>query len=200
MDGPRWNFLLSAFETPQSQDSAHFADLMVRVGLNQDRAAFAALFSHYGPRVKGYLIRLGLGLSQAEDLAQEVMVTVWRKAALFDRRQASVATWIFRIARNRRIDLFRQDQRMVLDSEDPALMPQAEVAPDAHLDAAEQEGRIRLAMTDLPAEQMDLVRKAFYEGLTHRQIAETTGIPLGTVKSRLRLAFNRLRAGLEGET
>ena len=171
---------------------------MDRVGAQQDRAAFAALFSHYGPRVKGYLIRLGLGQAQAEDLAQEVMVTVWRKAALFDRRQASVATWIFRIARNRRVDLFRQDQRAVLDAYDPALLPSAEPAPDAHLDAVEQEDRMRLAMADLPAEQMDLIRKAFYEGLTHRQIADVTGIPLGTVKSRLRLAFNRLRSRLEG--
>ena len=187
-----------ANETPPSEDRAHFSDLMDRVGAQQDRAAFAALFSHYGPRVKGYLIRLGLGQAQAEDLAQEVMVTVWRKAALFDRRQASVATWIFRIARNRRVDLFRQDQRAVLDAYDPALLPSAEPAPDAHLDAVEQEDRMRLAMADLPAEQMDLIRKAFYEGLTHRQIADVTGIPLGTVKSRLRLAFNRLRSRLEG--
>jgi RNA polymerase sigma-70 factor (ECF subfamily) len=190
---------LPANETPLSEDRTHFADLMDRVGAEQDRAAFAALFSHYGPRVKGYLIRLGLGQAQAEDLAQEVMVTVWRKAALFDRRQASVATWIFRIARNRRIDLFRQDQRAVLDADDPAHLPSAEAAPDAHLDAVEQENQMRLAMADLPAEQMDLIRKAFYEGLTHRQIADATGIPLGTVKSRLRLAFNRLRSRLEGE-
>ncbi len=197
LDGPEWICPLSANETHPSEDRTHFADLMDRVGTQQDRAAFAALYSHYGPRVKGYLIRLGLGQAQAEDLAQEVMVTVWRKAALFDRRQASVATWIFRIARNRRIDLFRQDQRAVLDADDPALLPSAEAAPDAHLDTVEQEHQMRLAMADLPPEQMDLIRKAFYEGLTHRQIADVTGIALGTVKSRLRLAFNRLRSRLE---
>ena len=199
VEGLRWICSLPTNEMLLSEDRAHFSDLMDRVGAQQDRAAFAELFSHYGPRVKGYLIRLGLGQAQAEDLAQEVMVTVWRKAALFDRRQASVATWIFRIARNRRIDLFRQDQRAVLDADDPALLPSAEAAPDAHLDAVEQEHRMRLAMADLPAEQMDLIRKAFYEGLTHRQIADVTGIPLGTVKSRLRLAFNRLRSRLEGD-
>lgn len=182
-----------------AEDRNHFASLMERIAAHQDRSAFAALFSHYGPRVKGYLIRLGLGQSQAEDLAQEVMVTVWRKAGLFDRRQASVATWIFRIARNRRIDLFRQDQRAVLDADDPGLQPQAEVAPDAGLDALEREDRVRLAMADLPSEQADLIRKAFYEGLSHRQIADTTGVPLGTVKSRLRLAFNRLRLTLEAD-
>lgn len=198
LDGPEWICPLSANETPLSEDRTHFADLMDRVGAQQDRAAFAELFSHYGPRVKGYLIRLGLGQAQAEDLAQEVMVTVWRKAGLFDRRQASVATWIFRIARNRRIDLFRQDQRATLDADDPGLLPQAEIAPDAGLDAAEREDQVRLAMAELPAEQMDLIRKAFYEGLTHRQIADATAIPLGTVKSRLRLAFNRLRSRLEG--
>jgi RNA polymerase sigma-70 factor (ECF subfamily) len=183
--------------SPQIEERNRFAGLVEQVAASQDRSAFAALFAHYGPRVKGYLVRLGLAQAQAEDVAQEVMVTVWRKAGLFDRRQASVSTWIFRIARNRRIDAFRRDQRAVLDADDPSLQPQAEAAPDAGLDVLEREDQIRLALADLPAEQRDLIRRAFYEGLSHREIAEVTGVPLGTVKSRLRLAFNKLRLSLD---
>jgi RNA polymerase sigma-70 factor (ECF subfamily) len=183
----------------EAEQRGRLADLVEAIAARQDRAAFAALFAHYAPRLKGYLLRLGLGPAQAEDLAQEVMVTVWRKAGQFDRAQASVATWIYRIARNRRIDAFRREQRAVLDVDDPGLQPSAEIAPDAGLDAAEREAQVRTALAELPPEQVDLVRRAFYEGLSHRQIADVTGLALGTVKSRLRLAFQKLRIRLEGE-
>lgn len=183
----------------QTEQRARFAGLVAAIATRQDRAAFADLFAFYAPRLKAYLIRLGLGPSQAEDTAQEVMVTVWRKADQFDPAQASVATWIYRIARNRRIDAFRREQRQVLDADDPSLQPEAEPAPDAGLDAAEREDQVRIALAELPAEQVDLVRRAFYEGLSHRQIADVTGLALGTVKSRLRLAFQKLRLRLEGE-
>jgi RNA polymerase sigma-70 factor (ECF subfamily) len=183
----------------QTEQRARFAGLVAAIATRQDRAAFADLFAFYAPRLKAYLIRLGLGPSQAEDTAQEVMVTVWRKAGQFDPAQASVATWIYRIARNRRIDAFRREQRQVLDADDPALQPEAEPAPDSGLDAAEREDQVRMALAELPAEQVDLIRRAFYEGLSHRQIADVTGLALGTVKSRLRLAFQKLRLRLEGE-
>lgn len=183
----------------EAEQRGRLADLVEAIAAHQDRAAFAALFAHYAPRLKGYLLRLGLGPAQAEDLAQEVMVTVWRKAGQFDRAQASVATWIYRIARNRRIDAFRREQRAVLDADDPGLQPSAEPAPDAGLDATEREEQVRAALAELPSEQVDLVRRAFYEGLSHRQIADVTGLALGTVKSRLRLAFQKLRIRLEGE-
>jgi RNA polymerase sigma factor (sigma-70 family) len=182
-----------------AEQRRRFADQLEAIAATQDRPAFAELFAHYAPRVKGYLIRLGLGQAQAEDLAQDVMVTVWRKAALFDRRQASVATWIYRIARNRHIDVFRKDQRAILDPGDPGLQPEPEIAPDAKMDAVQREEQVRLALAQLPAEQNDLVRRAFYEGLSHRQIADATGLALGTVKSRLRLAFHKLKAALEGD-
>lgn len=185
--------------TGQAEQRARLAGLVMAIATRQDRAAFADLFAFYAPRLKAYLIRLGLGPSQAEDTAQEVMVTVWRKADQFDPAQASVATWIYRIARNRRIDAFRREQRQVLDADEPSLQPEAEPAPDAGLDAAEREDQVRIALAELPAEQVDLVRRAFYEGLSHRQIADVTGLALGTVKSRLRLAFQKLRLRLEGE-
>src|SRR6201999_4436565 len=103
-------------------------------------------FSYYAPRVKSYLMRLGADPAQAEEIAQDVMVTVWRKANLFDRRQASVSTWIFRVARNRRIDVFRRSKKPALDPEEPLILPQGVEAPDARVDALQAEARVREAM------------------------------------------------------
>jgi RNA polymerase sigma-70 factor (ECF subfamily) len=175
------------------------ADLMEAIARRRDRAAFVELFTWYGPRVKGYLLRIGADAALAEELAQDVMVTVWRKAELFDRRQASVSTWVFRIARNRRIDALRRTKRPELDPHDPLLAPTPPEAADDLLSASEREHLVRAALAELPEEQRKLLRQAFYEGLTHREIADVTGTPLGTVKSRLRLAFAKLRARLEGE-
>jgi RNA polymerase sigma-70 factor (ECF subfamily) len=124
---------------------------------------------------------------------------VWRKAHLFDRTQASVSTWIFRIARNRRIDAARRLNRPELDPDEPGLAPEPEIAPDEALSASEREERVRQVLSELPDEQLSLLQQAFYEGLSHRDIAERTGLPLGTVKSRIRLAFTKLRTRLAGE-
>lgn len=174
-------------------DRERFADLMAAIAAAQDREAFAELFAFYAPRVKAYMLRLGAGTALAEELTQEVMLTVWRKAGLFDRSQASVSTWIFRIARNRRIDAARRAKSADIDSDDPTLLPEAPVAPDDAASSAETEVRVREALTTLPDEQLDLLKQAFYDGLSHREIAERTGLPLGTVKSRIRLAFGKLR-------
>jgi RNA polymerase sigma-70 factor (ECF subfamily) len=190
---------LTQTATHSADDAAVFADLVERVAAHADRAAFTQLFSYYGPRVKGYLLRLGLDAAQSEELTQDVMVAVWRKAASFDRKQASVATWIFRIARNRRIDVFRQERRANLDAHDPAFQPAPEAAPDEAAQASEQEVRVRQAMEQLPPEQRELIREAFYEDRSHREIAERTGMPLGTVKSRLRLAMAKLKLQLDDD-
>ncbi|MFZ5668196.1 MAG: sigma-70 family RNA polymerase sigma factor [Pseudomonadota bacterium] len=174
-----------------------FAGLVERIAAHGDRAAFAVLFAHYAPRVKGYLSRLGLEPARAEELTQDVMVAVWRKAAGFDRRKASVSTWIFRIARNRRIDLFRRDRAGAIDPADPQLSPEPQPAPDAGVQDAEREAQVAEALAGLPPEQRDMVRAAFYEDLSHSEIAERFGLALGTVKSRLRLAFDKLRPRLE---
>jgi RNA polymerase sigma-70 factor (ECF subfamily) len=178
----------------------HFSDLMERVGLYRDKAAYRALFDYYGPRVKAYLFRLGADDALAEELAQDVMVIVWRKAELFDRSQASVSTWLFRIARNKRIDAIRRTRKPELDPNDPLLLPSAPVAADNLMSGAQRDQLVRDAMVDLPEEQKTLLRQAFYDGLSHREIAEQSGTPLGTVKSRLRLAFLKLRAKLEPDS
>lgn len=176
-------------------EAARFAGLMAATATG-DRAAFGQLFGFYAPRVKSYLLRLGLDPALAEETAQEVMVAVWRKASSFDAAQASVSTWIFRIARNRRIDLYRRDQRAALDAEDPMLAPVGDAAPDAALEGGQRDAAVRAALDALPEDQRALVREAFYEELSHSEIAEKTGVPLGTVKSRLRLAFAKLRLRL----
>lgn len=182
-----------------SGQSEEFAELVDRVARLRDREAFIRLYDHYAPRLNAYLLRLGTQNGVAEEIAQEVMVTLWRKADLFDARKSSVGTWLFRIARNRRIDALRRDRLGDLDPNDPAFMPAEFDHADEGLDAQQREERIRIALAGLPEEQRVLVEMAFYRNLSHSQIAEGTGLPLGTVKSRIRLAFTRLRRVLEAD-
>jgi len=172
-------------------------DAWVEACAKSDRAAFAALFAFYAPRVKGYLKRLATDDATAEELAQEVMLTVWRKAKQFDPRQASASTWIFRIARNRRIDMARRAARPGLDADEPLLQPVDTQAPDNAAHARDREERVREALKRLPPDQVHLLKLAFFEGLTHSEIAEKEGVALGTVKSRIRLAFDKLRDRLD---
>jgi RNA polymerase sigma factor (sigma-70 family) len=172
--------------------------LLGRVASERDRGAFAALFSHFAPRVKAYLLRQGAPASVAEDLAQEALLNLWRKAHLFDPAKASVGTWLFTIARNLRIDAIRREKRPELDPED--FMPDSGPAADEGLVQADDESRLRLALKDLPADQIQVVELSFFADKPHSQIATELGIPLGTVKSRLRLAMSRLKRALgDGE-
>lgn len=167
--------------------------LMIAVRDRQDRAAFAALFRHFAPRVKGFLMKSGTDAAVAEDCAQDVMATLWRKAHLYDPARAGVATWVFTIARNRRIDLARRDRRPEPEDlpwmQDGAEPDQAEV-----FEAAEDSRRLAEALADLPEKQRALVQRAFWGELSHSELAAETGLPLGTIKSRIRLALDRLRA------
>ncbi|TCD13875.1 sigma-70 family RNA polymerase sigma factor [Oricola cellulosilytica] len=181
----------------KSEQHRHFAALARAVAERADRQAFTELFDHFAPRIKSYLQGLSLEGGQAEEVTQEVMVVLWHKAALFDPAKSSLGTWLFRVARNRRIDLVRRDKSGLLDPEDPIFRPEEADPADQMMDAEQRDGRVREALRDLPAEQLELVRKAFYLGLSHSQIAEETGLPLGTVKSRIRLAFARLRKALD---
>jgi RNA polymerase sigma-70 factor (ECF subfamily) len=178
-------------------DSKMHADWLEAVAADQDKAAFAKLFSHFGPRLKAYLLRLGADDAMAEEVAQDVMVTVWRKAQLFDRTKSSAATWLFRIARNRRIDVLRRKRAINVDTETLVIEDENLPNPNETLDEAKRQARIKAALAKLPQQQLQLVELAFYTELSHSQIAEETGLPLGTVKSRIRLAFGRLRRILE---
>ena len=178
---------------------AALATLIEDIAAHKSKAAFKKLFEYFAPRLKGYLMRLGSSEAQAEELVQDVMLTVWRKAALFDRRKAAASTWLFTIARNRRIDILRREKYPELDPEDPALVPDEEVQPDDAVIMAERKAEVQSAMETLPEEQVELVKLAFYKGWSHSEIAKETGLPLGTVKSRLRLSFTRLKEALDGK-
>jgi RNA polymerase sigma-70 factor (ECF subfamily) len=171
---------------------------VAQVATHQDRDAFAVLFGYFAPRVRSYLLRLGADDAAAEELVQEVMLTVWRRAASFNPALASVGTWVFTIARNKRIDRLRREKRPEIDPDDPALIPHPAEGADMLLGAAQSGGHLRAAMRDLPSEQAELIVMAYFQDKSHRAIADETRLPLGTVKSRIRLALGRLRAVLEG--
>ncbi|MGB3627432.1 MAG: sigma-70 family RNA polymerase sigma factor [Henriciella sp.] len=172
------------------------AGCMKQIAARQCRSSFGTLFEYYGPRLKSYLRRMGADEVGSEEIVQDVMLTVWRKAGQFDEAQASVSTWIFRIARNRQIDLHRQASRPDLSPEEPMLQPAGHEAPDQTLSRAQIADRVREQLKTLPEEQLTLLKASFYEGLSHSQIAKAYDLPLGTVKSRIRLAFERLRGKL----
>jgi RNA polymerase sigma-70 factor (ECF subfamily) len=163
------------------------------IALRCDRAAFAALFGFYAPRIKGFLVRTGTPAETAEELTQEAMLSVWRKAAQFDASRASVSTWIYTIARNVRIDRLRHERGASAEALYDVLRGDDPDQPDDLLQGAERHDRIRAAMDELPDEQKTVVHMSFFEDKPHGDIARILGIPLGTVKSRLRLALAKLR-------
>lgn len=175
---------------------ARMSDLLSAVAQAGDRRAFAQLFQYYAPRLKTYMRKLGTEDAVAEDLAQEAMLTVWRKAASFDPGRASAGTWIFTIARNLRIDMLRKERRPEIDVDDPELVPDPTPRADEVMVTEQGERRVRAAMAALPAEQTEVVTLSFYEDTPHAEIAARLKIPLGTVKSRLRLAMKRIRSEL----
>jgi RNA polymerase sigma factor (sigma-70 family) len=170
-----------------------FDDLLTAVGADRDGDAFTVLFDHFGPRVQAQMVRLGLAPFAAADVTQDVMETIWRKAHLFDRHKSPATAWVFHIARNRRIDVRRRSRELSAPVED--FLAIADTAPpsDDCIDAAQREHHVRAALGVLPRDQFTLVKLAFFDGLSHANIAERLKLPLGTVKSRLRLAFARLR-------
>ncbi|ASP34861.1 sigma-70 family RNA polymerase sigma factor [Labrenzia sp. VG12] len=177
----------------------YFSELIVKVAQSRDKAAFVELFDHFAPRLKGYLMKQGADDALAEEIAQDVMVTLWRKAELFDPKKSSASTWLYRIARNRRIDRLRRQKTAELDPEEPALQPTPLPDVSDEMDARLREERVRAALSQLPEEQREVVRLAFFIGQSHSEIADDTGLPLGTVKSRIRLAFGRLRQLIEAD-
>lgn len=173
------------------------ADLIRAIADRADRDAFAALFAHFAPRVKAWMLRSGATDGSAEELAQETMLAVWRKARLYDREKAAPATWIFTIARNLRIDAVRKERHPDTLLPDPADEPEMPAQADHLLHTADTATRIKHAMSSLSADQVEVVQLAFFQDKPHSEIERTLGIPLGTVKSRLRLAMARLRSALE---
>jgi RNA polymerase sigma factor (sigma-70 family) len=177
-----------------------FPALLKAVGTERDVDAFEALFRHFGPRIRIYMARQTRDAQTAEELMQETMIAVWNKAALFDPSRGNASGWIFTIARNLRIDALRKGRRPQFDINDPAFVPDEEQSADIGLEEQQEAERLHLAMAQLPAEQLDLLKLSFFDETSHSAIANQLGIPVGTVKSRIRLAFSKLRAALETRT
>ena len=179
-----------------------WADLIGRVASRGDREAFKTLFEHFAPRIKGLMLKAGCKADEADEIAQATLIAIWQKAAQFDPTSTGASAWIFTIARNQRIDLLRRKMRTgrfghdaeLADSPDPA------DAADVVISRVENTARVKAAIERLSAEQSRVIRLSFIEEQPHPEIARLLGIPLGTVKSRIRLAMNRLRELLDEES
>jgi len=191
--------------TPHMPEQEQLEAWMAAVAQRADRHAFAALFNHFAPRIKGFLVRGGTEPSIAEELAQETMVSLWRKGRLYDPSKAGVTTWVYRIARNLRIDHHRRSKgapdALVDDHEQwshsEPLYGAVPASPDDVVLAAQREHAVRIALGQLSSQQQLLLRLSFFEEHAHSRISEELGIPLGTVKSRIRLALAQLRRTLD---
>lgn len=168
---------------------------MIAVRDNRDRRAFAALFDFFAPRLKSFVMRGGLGSGQAEEVVQEVMLTIWRKAHLYDPGRAQVSSWIYQIARNRQIDMMRRENRAI--PEELTAEPEPEADTNQIVALEQESAQLRAAIGRLKPEQREMIEKAYLGELTHQQIREQTGLPLGTIKSRIRLGMDRLRHELK---
>jgi RNA polymerase sigma-70 factor (ECF subfamily) len=177
------------------QDRRH-EDLLSATG-KQDRAAFVELFRYYAPRVKSYLLKHGADDAAAEEIVQATFVTVWEKAKSFDPKKAAASTWIFTVARNKRIDMLRKQKYIEVNSDAPELQNAAATEATEYAGKDEVE-KLHTAIGALPPEQAVLLRMAFFEDKSHQAISKETRLPLGTVKSRLRLAVEKLRHAMKG--
>ena len=175
--------------------TVEWAELIGRVAAHGDRDAFKLLFEHFAPRVKGFLVKTGMNGDAAEEIAQMTLLTVWRKAAQFDRTSAGAAAWIFTIARNLRIDSARQAARLAKAavSAERDQTPELADSPETMMARRDDVSRVSAALLKLSDEQSTVIRMSFIEEQPHSEIAGRLGIPLGTVKSRIRLAMARLK-------
>ncbi len=174
-------------------------DLIQRIARDRDPQAFQDLFRAYGPRIKAIMMRQGADAAAAEDIAQETLFTVWRKAHLFAAQKGNVTTWIYTIARNLRIDRFRRQAPYQGLPEEIVEVPSDDDLPDEALNRNQQRERIRRILETLPPEQYEVVHLSYIEGLSHNEIAGALGAPVGTVKSRMRLAYEKIRDAVGGE-
>ena len=174
------------------------SDLLSQIATQRSDEAFRRLFAEFGPRIRDYMRRRGADAATAEELAQETLLTVWRKAALYSADKGTPASWIFTIARNLRINrLQREVVWQELSDEHADTIPSEAAAPDDAVAERQRRARVQAVLAELPADQRDVVTLAFIEGLSQNQIATRLSLPLGTVKSRMRLAYQKVRHALE---
>jgi RNA polymerase sigma-70 factor (ECF subfamily) len=163
------------------------------IGKNQDKLAFNNIFRYFAPRLKSFLIKAGSTDSQAEEVIQEVMIAVWTKSSTYDSNKSSVSTWIYTIARNKRIDKIRKEKRHYLSESDEGLEIPVDSTQEKEIFSAQVSNSLKKYMSNLPEEQSKLLRLSYFYNKTHADISEELKIPLGTVKSRIRLALTKMR-------
>jgi RNA polymerase sigma factor (sigma-70 family) len=173
--------------------SMRHQELMKRVQSQRDRIAFRELAAYFAPRLRQFLASRGASRHDADEVTQETLLAIWAKASSYDASRASLSTWIYSVARNRWIDRTRKAKRYDIDPKDPAWVPSAPESPDEAYDTKEREKRISIAMNGLTVDQAEIMRKVYFDGKAHRVVAEELDIPVGTVKSRIRLALGKLR-------
>lgn len=174
------------------------SEILARIAFDRSDEAFRTLFDDFGPRIKSYMMRQGADVGTAEELAQETLLTVWTKAALYSAEKGSAASWIFTIARNLRIDrIRRRTPWQELSEEHASVIASDEEAPDEAVSLRQRQVRVQSVLKTLPPDQLEVVTLAFIDGLSHSEIADRLGLPLGTVKSRIRLAYQKVRTALE---
>ena len=177
-----------------------FAAVLLRVANARDRAAFTVLFDHFAPRLKSFMMRKGSNAEQAEDLVQETMIAMWSKAAMFSTDRGSVSTWVFTIARNLRIDRLRREKSQLYTDLEDFDAPDLSASAHDTLGRSQEDNHVSQALAQIPVEQRELLILSFVEDVPQSEIALKLGIPLGTVKSRMRLGYQRLRKLLETMT
>jgi RNA polymerase sigma-70 factor (ECF subfamily) len=177
-------------------DNDRLCALLEAVAAVRDRKAFAELFTYFAPRLKAFGLRQGTSPAAAEELAQETMIALWHKADTFDRKRATALTWVFTIVRNKRIDMFRRENRPEVRLDEAADEPSDNLPADSAVALNQAGETVRQALAHLPAEQVEVLHKAFFEDKSHTVIAQELNLPLGTVKSRVRLGLSRLRDAL----
>ena len=178
----------------REQNFANFkdSDLIFEIAKKNNRA-FEEFFKRYANKVKFLMLKMGAKDVDAEEISQEVMAILWRKALMYDSKKSSVSSWVYAIARNYRIDFFRRSNRVVLDSDDPTFVPDPPLNSVQLLMKYEKHDRIKLILKQLTEEKKQLLTAGFFEGLSHSELAKKFNKPLGTIKSRLRLIYDSLR-------
>jgi RNA polymerase sigma-70 factor (ECF subfamily) len=193
------NTHLTRTDVPQMADAQDWNTRLKTVGETQDKASFSLLFEHFSPRLKSFLLKAGnLSEESAEELVQETMIKVWRRSSTYSPAQATASTWIYTIARNTRIDWFRKQSR-----ENPEALNADDIydnnedeSPYSTLVQTRRNDRISQQLQELPREQSEVLRMMYLRGMSGQQISDAMGLPLGTVKSRTRLALAKLKIGI----
>ena len=194
--------VMVAKEGPQGEPrskASEFAACISRIADHQDQPAFELLFRYFAPRIKSYCLKLGADASAAEEITQEAMVSIWRHAGQFDPSKAAPSTWIFTIARNLVIDRFRKSRRPQFDFSDPAFVPDDPLPPDRLIEQTQMQQNVRQIMDALSSNERNVLMLSYFENLSHFEISRRLSLPVGTVKSRIRLAFGKIRSRLEAQ-